>query len=72
MGLNQDVFYDESRIAIIPMRHGYPGRGKGGDMPPLLRHPPCFHNWIAVTLDTVIELYDTKQGLNLTAHRRPT
>lgn len=34
MGVNKDVFYDESRIAIIPMGYCYPGRGNGGDMPP--------------------------------------
>ena len=34
MGVDKDVFYDESRIAIIPMGYCYPGRGNGGDMPP--------------------------------------
>lgn len=34
MGVDKEVFYDESRIAIIPMGYCYPGRGKGGDLPP--------------------------------------
>jgi hypothetical protein len=34
MGVDKDVLYDESRIAIIPVGYCYPGRGKGGDMPP--------------------------------------
>jgi uracil-DNA glycosylase len=34
MGVDKDVFYDDSRIAIIPMGYCYPGRGNGGDMPP--------------------------------------
>jgi uracil-DNA glycosylase len=34
MGIDRDLFYDESRIAIIPMGFCYPGRGDGGDMPP--------------------------------------
>jgi uracil-DNA glycosylase len=34
MGVNTDIFYDESRIAIIPMGYCYPGRGNDGDMPP--------------------------------------
>jgi uracil-DNA glycosylase len=34
MGVDKDVFYDESRIAIIPMGYCYPGRGNSGDMPP--------------------------------------
>lgn len=34
MGVDKEVFYDESLIAIIPMGYCYPGRGKGGDLPP--------------------------------------
>ena len=34
MGVDKGVFYDESRIAIIPMGYCYPGRGNGGDLPP--------------------------------------
>ena len=34
MGVDKEVFYDESRIAIIPMGYCYPGRGTDGDMPP--------------------------------------
>lgn len=33
MGLEAG-FYDESRVAIIPMGFCYPGRGNGGDLPP--------------------------------------
>jgi uracil-DNA glycosylase len=38
MGLEKDVFYDESRIAIIPMGYCYPGRGNGGDLPSFHLH----------------------------------
>lgn len=34
MGIDADLFYDESRIAIIPMGFCYPARGSGGDKPP--------------------------------------
>lgn len=34
MGLDPVWFYDESKIAIIPMGYCYPGRGNGGDLPP--------------------------------------
>lgn len=34
MGLEREVFYDASRIAIIPMGFCYPGRGASGDLPP--------------------------------------
>lgn len=34
MGIDREQFYDERRIAIIPMGYCYPGRGKSGDLPP--------------------------------------
>lgn len=43
MGVSKDDFYDESRIAIIPMGYCYPGRGKGGDMPP---RRECAQLWL--------------------------
>src|SRR5688572_16514513 len=43
IGVGKDVFYDESRIAIIPMGYCYPGRGNGGDLPP---RPECAQLWL--------------------------
>jgi uracil-DNA glycosylase len=43
MGVGTNVFYDESRIAIIPMGYCYPGRGNGGDLPP---RPECAQLWL--------------------------
>jgi uracil-DNA glycosylase len=43
MGVSTDAFYDESRIAIIPMGYCYPGRGNGGDLPP---RPECAQLWL--------------------------
>lgn len=43
MGVGKDTFYDESRIAIIPMGYCYPGRGNGGDMPP---RRECAELWL--------------------------
>ena len=34
MAISDEVFYDETKIAIIPMGFCYPGKGKGGDLPP--------------------------------------
>ena len=34
------------------------------------QHPPYFHNGIAATLDAVVELYDTRKGLGLTAEQK--
>ncbi len=43
MGIAREAFYDESRIAIIPMGYCYPGRGNGGDLPP---RPECARLWL--------------------------
>ena len=40
--MDRDAFYDESRIAIVPMGLCYPGRGKSGDLPP---PPDCAPLW---------------------------
>ena len=41
--MDRDAFYDESRIAIVPMGLCYPGRlPKGGDAPP---RPECAPLW---------------------------
>ena len=34
------------------------------------QHPPYFHNGIAATLEDVVELYDSRKGLNLTAEQK--
>ena len=47
MGVNTDVFYDESRIAIIPMGFCYPGRGNSGDLPP---RRECAEIWLSQIL----------------------
>jgi uracil-DNA glycosylase len=42
MGIDPEVFYDESKVAIIPMGFCYPGKGKSGDLPP---RPECARHW---------------------------
>ena len=45
MGVDEDTFYDESRIAIVPMGFCFPGYDKnGGDVPPMKR---CAKTWRA-------------------------
>ncbi len=43
LGVSRETFYDEALIAIIPMGFCYPGRGKGGDLPP---RPECAELWL--------------------------
>ena len=47
MGIDSDRFYDASQIAIIPMGYCYPGRGKGGDLPP---RRECADLWLDLLL----------------------
>lgn len=50
----KDVFYDEARVAIVPMGFCYPGRDKnGGDKPP---RPECAPEWHAKLLQFIPEL----------------
>jgi uracil-DNA glycosylase len=42
MGIDETIFYDASRIAILPMGFCYPGSGRSGDLPP---RPECAETW---------------------------
>ncbi len=42
MGVDRDVFYDNNKVAIMPMGFCYPGKGKSGDLPP---RPECAPMW---------------------------
>ena len=53
MGLDRELFYDEQRIAIIPMGLCYPGKGKSGDLPP---RPECAEQWHARLLAELPQL----------------
>lgn len=43
LGVDDAMFYDETRFAIIPIGFCYPGRGPGGDNPP---RPECAQLWL--------------------------
>ena len=34
LGIEREVFYDATQVAIMPMGYCYPGRGTSGDLPP--------------------------------------
>ncbi|QDX80723.1 IclR family transcriptional regulator [Denitratisoma sp. DHT3] len=44
LGISREVFYDPTRIAILPMGFCYPGTGASGDLPP---RPECAAAWRA-------------------------
>ena len=42
MGISRDIFYDETRVAILPMGFCYPGKATSGDAPP---RKECAPQW---------------------------
>lgn len=43
LGMDKEIFYDQSRVAFVPMGFCYPGKApKGGDLPP---RPECSEAW---------------------------
>jgi uracil-DNA glycosylase len=42
LGIDKDIFYDKSKIALVPMGFCFPGTGKSGDLPP---RPECADTW---------------------------
>ncbi|APG63807.1 IclR family transcriptional regulator [Sphingorhabdus lutea] len=46
MNVDKHIFYDEDKIALIPMGFCYPGKGKGGDLPPRRECAPAWHDQI--------------------------
>ena len=42
LGVSKDIFYDPTKVAILPMGFCYPGTGKSGDLPP---RPECAPTW---------------------------
>lgn len=54
LGIGRDVFYDATRVAILPTGLCYPGRlPKGGDAPPRAECAPLWHPRIVPLLGNV-------------------
>lgn len=76
MGVDEDTFYDESRIAIVPMGFCFPGLNeKGGDLPPRKECAPLWREKVFehlgdVKLTLVIGQY--AQAWHLGKQRRKT
>ena len=49
MGIGEDVFYDQDKVAILPMAFCFPGyNAKGADLPP---PPICAKTWRQAAMD---------------------
>ncbi|MBB2201803.1 uracil-DNA glycosylase family protein [Gluconacetobacter tumulisoli] len=54
LGIDRDVFYDTSRIALVPMGMCYPGRlPNGGDRPPRPECAPLWRNRILAMMPDI-------------------
>jgi uracil-DNA glycosylase len=47
LGIDRQIFYDQEKVAILPMGFCYPGKGRTGDLPP---RPECKDIWHASVL----------------------
>ena len=63
LGIDRDTFYDESRVAVLPMGMCYPGRfPQGGDRPPRPECAPLWHArilaaWPEIALTLLVGSY---------------
>ncbi|WP_440877262.1 uracil-DNA glycosylase family protein [Thalassotalea sp. PLHSN55] len=48
LAISSNDFYNENKVAILPMGFCYPGTGKSGDLPP---RPECAKTWRASLLE---------------------
>ena len=53
LGIDLDNFYDNQKVAIVPMGFCFPGTAKGGDLPPRNECAPAWRNRIFNTLVSV-------------------
>lgn len=54
LGLDETTFYDEARVAIVPMGHCFPGfDAKGGDLPPRRECAPTWRAQVFAALPRV-------------------
>lgn len=53
LDISRDIFYDETRVAIVPMGFCYHGKGRSGDLPP---RPECAPKWHSLLLGQLPEI----------------
>jgi uracil-DNA glycosylase len=53
LGVDSTFFYDERRVAIVPMGLCYPGRGRSGDLPPRPECAPLWHPRLRAALPNI-------------------
>ncbi len=73
--MERERFYDQSRVAIVPMGFCYPGKGSSGDLPP---RPECRQTWhpqlipLLPGIELTLLIGHYAQDFFLGAHRKGT
>lgn len=53
LGVSEKQFYDEHKIAMMPMSFCYPGKGATGDLPPIKMCAPQWHQAILNSMPAI-------------------
>lgn len=53
LGVDKSTFYNEEKIALMPMGFCFPGTGKTGDLPPRPECAPLWHNKLLAMMPEV-------------------
>jgi uracil-DNA glycosylase len=53
LGVDDEIFYDTTNFAIVPMGFCYPGKAKTGDAPPRKECAPLWHDKVLFQLKKV-------------------
>jgi len=77
LGISSELFYDETKIAIVPMGFCYPGKGKSGDLPPRPECAPQWHDLLLAKMPNIelvllIGMYAQRHYLKESAKRTLT
>lgn len=77
LAIDKSIFYDDTKIALVPMDFYYPGKGVHGDLPPRadfapVWHPKLFKQMPAVKLTLLVGSYSQKYYLGPNIKRNLT
>jgi uracil-DNA glycosylase len=77
LSVTDEVFYDDTKIALMPMGFCYPGKGTSGDLPQRQECAPQWHQMILdnmqkIELTILIGMYSQNYYLNGSVHKTLT
>ena len=72
LGVDTTTFYDESKIALVPMGFCYPGKASSGDLPPRPECAPLWHAQLMATMPIKVTLLIGQYAQNYYLEDRKT